>query len=111
MEELQKLRKSLYFQCGKDIEKAARAYEFIVNYRDLEHKAQGVRDTFGSCPKDGIYFIYDDGSYCLYGEHNVTSNREVKYIGILQGKKSLAVALHNASKKETSLTISESEEY
>lgn len=98
MEDMQ-LRMTLLKETGYNIEKAQKCWDFARGDYEV-----GTNDRF----VDGIYLIDTKGNAVLYyGEYTETVN-DTAYIGIVQGNHSVAIALHDVSKDEITLTINES---
>ena len=89
MDENQKLRRELYNETH-DVAKAREAYSFIMgegipSIGALNAGAQQLRD--------GIYIVYQDGSYALFDGTNTTSG--AARIGVVMGEKRLCVSFRD----------------
>ncbi len=95
MNENQKLRLELYREFKDDAQKA---YDFIMGGE--KHQVTNPAPVTGKGDvSNGLYLVYEDGSYIRYtGEHDESAAEGVKYIGIVHDGHSFCVALKDLGK-------------
>ena len=101
MNEEQKLRLDLLGACGYNIETASKCLEFV---RGEENNREQRKIKL----LDGVYLINEYEELVPFDGKEKVGIGIVTYIGIAQGNRSLAIALHDVSEKETTLTAKES---
>lgn len=104
MNEEQKLRLDLLGACGYNIEAARKCLEFV---KEEENKREQRKIDL----LDGIYLIDEYGAIVPFDGKEKAGIGIVTHIGIVQGNQSLAIALHDVSEEETTLTAKESKKY
>ena len=102
MNEEQKLRLDLLGACGYNIEAARKCLEFV---KEEENKREQRKIDM----PDGIYLIDEYEAIVSFDGKEKAGIGTITHIAIVQGNRSLAIALHDVSKEETSLTAKESE--
>lgn len=109
MNEQQKLRLDILRACNFNIGEAQKCIDFI-------HDGNTVckPDLSPECLSDGVYYIYDNDLVERFDGNNPPSTTmiykyKVKYIGVVQGNHSVAVALQNVSKDEITLSSKKSD--
>ena len=100
MNEEQKLRLNLLEACGYNIDTAQKCLDFVLN----DNKVNKQEPDY--IMADGVYLIDTTGNAIRYNGRNIV--KSIEYIGIIQGNRSLAIALHDVNKKEVPLTLKES---
>lgn len=96
------IRLELLKQTQYNIEKAQEYWHFV---QDGEIKQETNTNTLS----DGVYIIQENGKVIPFvGES--TKFKNAAYVGIVQGRHSLAIALHDVSEDEIALTAREGEE-
>ena len=83
---IQQVRLELYREFG---DKAQEAFDFIVG----DETITAVATTNPATEEDGVYIIYEDGTHEAFNGENRKNG--VKYVGVINGKRRIAVALHN----------------
>lgn len=78
----------LYREFG---DKAKEVFNFITS--DENDSVVKTVDNATTADEDGVYIIYKDGTRELFNGEN--RKEDVKYIGVISGKRRIAVALHN----------------
>ena len=101
MNEEQKLRLDLLGACGYNIEAARKCLEFV---KEEENKREQRKIKL----LDGVYLINEYEELVPFDGKEKVGIGIVTYVGIAQGNRSLAIALHDVSEKETTLTAKES---
>lgn len=109
MNEQQKLRLDILRACNFNIEEAQKCIDFIHDGNTV-YKS----DLSPECLSDGIYYIYDNDLVERFDGNNPPSTTmickyKVKYIGVVQGNHSVAIALQDVSKSKISLTFRNSD--
>ena len=103
MNEEQKLKVEILSACGYNIEAARKCLDFVLSDNEVKnHEPDYIL-------ADGIYLIDTTGDAVRYNSTNIEIAKSIEYIGIVQGKRSLAIALHDVSKKDITLTANESD--
>ena len=100
MNEEQKLRLNLLEACGYNIDNAQKCLDFVLNDNKVN------KQELDYIMADGVYLIDTTGNTIRYNGRNIV--KSIEYIGIIQGNRSLAIALHDVNKKEVPLTLKES---
>ena len=98
------VRLALLRETGYNVEVAQKCLDFVRGVNEVKKQ-----EPSSSILEDGVYLIDTKGHADRYiGEETETVN-DTAYIGIVQGSHSVAIALHDASKKEITLTANKSE--
>lgn len=100
MNEEQKLRLNLLEACGYNIDTAQKCLDFVLN----DNKVNKQEPDY--IMADGVYLIDTTGNAVRYNGRNIV--KSIEYIGIIQGNRSLAIALRDVNEKEIPLTLKES---
>lgn len=100
MSEDQKLRLDLLAACGYDIKAAQKRLNFVLYGNEVSNQAP---DSY--ILTDGIYLIDTSGNVVRYSSKNIENVKSIEYIGIVQGNRSLAIALHDVCEDKITLTI------
>lgn len=96
MTENQQMRLELYREFKDDAQKA---YDFIMGGEKREVSKPASVVSGKAEVENGLYLVYEDGSYIRYtGEHDESAAEGVKYIGIVHDGHSFAVALKDLGK-------------
>ena len=105
MKENQNLRYELLKASNYDVKNAKACYDFVAGNEQPEVNADNKE------PEDGIYLIDTKGNAVRFvGDETETLN-DTAYIGVVMGKRSVAVALKDAADcKDTTLTAEAEEE-
>lgn len=100
-------RMNLLKETGYNVENAKKCWDFVRG--GCEAKKQ--EDLADKLP-DGIYLIDTKGNAVLYDWKDTESINinDIAYVGIVQGSHSVAIALHDVSNDEITLTAKESKE-
>lgn len=96
MNEEQKLRLELLAACNYDIEAARKCWDFVYG----KTKKESACDRLS----DGIYLINDYGEIEPFDDKEKVGNVLITHIGIVRGDHSVAIALHDVSEDEITLT-------
>ena len=96
MNEEQKLRLELLAACNYDIEAARKCWDFVYG----KAKKESACDRLS----DGIYLINDYGEIVPFDGKERVSNGLITHIGIVRGDHSVAIALHDVSEDEITIT-------
>lgn len=102
MNEEQKLRLDLLVACGYNVDTANKCLDFV---RGEENNREQRKIKL----LDGVYLINEYEELVPFDGKEKVGIGTVTYIGIAQGNRSLAIALHDVSEKEITLTARESE--
>ena len=102
MNEEQKLRLDLLAACGYDIKAAQKCLNFVLYGNEFSNQES---DSY--ILADSIYLIDTTGNAVRYSSKNIENVKSIEYIGIVQGNRSLAIALHDVSENEIILTTKE----
>lgn len=100
MNEEQKLRLNLLEACGYNIDAAQKCLDFVLNDNEVNKQEPDY------IMADGVYLIDTTGNAVRYNGRNIV--KSIEYIGIVQGNRSLAIALHDVDEKGVTLTSEES---
>lgn len=100
-------RMALLKETGYNVENAKKCWDFVRGC-DEAKKQEDRADKLS----DGVYLIDTKGNSVLYdGEDTESINiSDIAYVGIVQGSHSVAIALHDVSDDEITLTSKESKE-
>lgn len=102
MNEEQKMRLDLLGACGYNVEAARKCLDFVRG--DKDKKQESVCDRL----VDGVYLINEYGGITPFGGKEKVGIEPVTHIGIIQGSHSVAIALHDVSEDEITLTEKQS---
>lgn len=93
------VRMTLLKETGYNVETAQKCWDFVCGGDEAKKQEPATVEI-----KDGIYIFQQDGFVIPYtGEKAITFD-EVTYIGIAQGRHSVAIALQDVSEDEITLT-------
>lgn len=102
MNEEQKLRLDILRGCNFNVEVAQKCIDFIRG-GEVECKHNPLLEY----ARDGVYYVYDNGfaeRFAGNNPHLYVDEHKVEYIGFIQGLHSIAIALHDVSVDEITLT-------
>ena len=97
LNELQSLRLEILKANGYDIRQAKAVVDFVVGEKAHDIPAQHILE-------DGVYIITKDGAVIPFIDEMQPAPHDVEYVGIVQGKRSLAVALTDVKGYAVTLT-------
>ena len=103
MNEDQKLRLDLLAACGYDIKATQKRLNFVLYGNEFNKQEP---DSY--ILADGIYLIDTTGNAVRYSSKNIENAKSIEYIGIVQGNRSLAIALHDVCEDKITLTVDKS---
>lgn len=98
MNEEQKLRLELLAACNYDIEAARKCWDFVCGDKDKKQESACDRLT------DGIYLINEYEEIVPFDDKEKVGNGLITHIGIVRGDHSVAIATHDVSEYEITLT-------
>ena len=101
MNEEQKLRLDLLVACGYNVDAANKCLDFVL---DEENKREQRKIKL----LEGVYLINEYEELVPFDGKEKVGIGIVTHIGIIQGNRSLAIALRDVSEKEITLTAKES---
>ena len=97
------VRMTLLKETGYNVETAQKCWDFVCG-GDEAKKQKPASNRLA----DGVYLIGTKGNAVRYDGENTESVNDTAYIGIVQGRHSVAISLHDVSKDEITLTVKES---
>lgn len=100
MNEEQKLRLNLLEACRYNIDAAQKCLDFVLNDNEVNKQEPDY------IMADGVYLIDTTGNAVRYNGRNIV--KSIEYIGIIQGNRSLAIALRDVNEEGITLTSKES---
>ena len=95
---MQQIRMCLLKENGNNVEAAQKCWDFV---RGNEVKKQ---EPASDRLIDGVYLIDTKGNAVAFAGDDTCTVNDTAYIGIVQGSHSVAIALHDVSKNEITLT-------
>ena len=93
------IRMTLLKETGYNVETAQKCWDFVRGGNEAK-KQEPASDILA----DGVYIIDCKGNAVRYDGENTESVNDTAYIGIVQGSHSVAIALHDVSEDEITLT-------
>ncbi len=98
-----RVRMCLLKENGYNVEAAQKCWDFV---RGEETKKQ---EPAGDRLADGVYLIDTKGNAVAFAGDDTCTVNDTAYIGIVQGSHSVAIALHDVSEDEITLTAKKSD--
>lgn len=102
MNEEQELRFKILEACGFDVDKARVCLEFVMESKEGEETKSLEQGS--ETLKDGVYLIDESGRAVKFEGEDTHVSSPIAYVGIKQGKHSVAIALQDVSKNRITLT-------
>ena len=93
------VRMTLLKETGYNVETAQKCWDFVCG-SDEAKKQEPASDRLA----DGVYIIDCKGNAVRYDGETTETVNDTTYIGIVQGSHSVAIALHDVSEDEITLT-------
>ena len=93
------IRMTLLKETGYNVETAQKCWDFVRGGNEAK-KQEPASDRLA----DGVYIIDCKGNAVRYDGEDIECVNDTAYIGIVQGSHSVAIALHDVSEDEITLT-------